>query len=155
MRAIMPPSIRPPSTASSRSVPPRRLRRSPPRQRGRLRSRARRVRPAAPRAQGGRSRVASSRGRERRGGVGQSSRCHPSLAEDRLARKLFLHTLAYKVADSLFLFGSEPSEPSEPRIHILFYTRGLLRRVLVFGFTRFTTSTTTRRIRLRFGGFFR
>jgi hypothetical protein len=37
------------------------------------------------------------------------------------------------------------SEPSEPRIRILLYMRELPRRVLVLGFTWFTT---TRRIRL-------
>src|SRR5829696_9047321 len=73
---------------------------------------------------------------------------HPTLAEDLFAGQLFRHALLYELANPLFLSRSEPSEPSELRIRIPFHAGGLLRRVLVFGFTRFTTVTTTRRIRL-------
>src|SRR5687768_5679088 len=113
-----------PSIVGSLPSPPRRPQRSPPREPGRRCSRARTARIATPMPRGYTSRGAWSRGREWRGA---GSRLYPAFAEDRFSRELFLHALSNKLVNALFLFGSEPSEPSEPRIRILLYARGLLR----------------------------
>src|SRR5829696_8722761 len=148
------PKEHPPSTVGSLPSQPQPPRRSRPRRPGRPRSRARTVCVAAPTARGSRFPGASSRGLGWWGGAGRSSR-YPSFTEDLLAGQLLRHALSDELADALFPFGSEPSEPSEPSIHILLYARGVLRRVLVFGFTRFTTDTTPRRIARIFAGFTR
>src|SRR5215217_799461 len=103
----MPPTIRQPSTVDNLLSLPRRLRRSRPRRRGRLCSSGSRERAHVPTARDGSIPDVWNRALLWRGGAGRSSRLHPPLAEDLLARQLLRHALLDQLSDTPLLLGRD------------------------------------------------